>query len=123
MKVCIISYIIILYLYITYMLYTLILYMYIILLHTIHAIHMYTILGLDDSVMERCFTGTSSRIKGADFNSIYTDMEALHRWVGYMYSICSVLDVYMCIKCCIRISSVLYIFTTYIYNTTYMHLY
>ena len=37
--------------------------------------------GLDDSVMERCFTGTSSRIKGADFNSIYTDMESLHRYV------------------------------------------
>lgn len=35
--------------------------------------------GLDDSVMERCFTGTSSRIKGADFNAIYADMETLHR--------------------------------------------
>lgn len=36
-------------------------------------------LGLDDEIMERCFTGTSSRIKGADFASIYQDLATLHR--------------------------------------------
>ena len=36
-------------------------------------------LGLDDEVMERCFTGTSSRIKGADFAAIYEDMAQLHQ--------------------------------------------
>jgi glutamate synthase (NADPH/NADH) len=35
-------------------------------------------LGLDDEVMDRCFTGTSSRIKGADFSAIYEDMSLLH---------------------------------------------
>lgn len=35
--------------------------------------------GLDDEIMERCFTGTSSRIKGSDFAAIYEDMAALHR--------------------------------------------
>jgi glutamate synthase domain-containing protein 2 len=36
-------------------------------------------LGLDDDVMERCFTGTSSRIKGAGFSAIYQDIAALHQ--------------------------------------------
>lgn len=36
-------------------------------------------LGLSDAVMDLCFTGTSSRIKGADFNSIYRDSETLHQ--------------------------------------------
>jgi len=35
-------------------------------------------LGLDDEVMERCFTGTSSRIQGANFGTLYKDMEARH---------------------------------------------
>jgi len=35
--------------------------------------------GLDDEIMERCFTGTSSRIKGSDFAAIYEDMANLHR--------------------------------------------
>jgi hypothetical protein len=35
-------------------------------------------LGLDDEIMERCFTGTSSRIKGADFTAIYQDLVSLH---------------------------------------------
>ena len=35
--------------------------------------------GLDDEIMERCFTGTSSRIKGSDFSAIYEDMANLHR--------------------------------------------
>ena len=30
-------------------------------------------------VMERCFTGTASRIKGADFAAIFEDLVALHR--------------------------------------------
>jgi glutamate synthase domain-containing protein 2 len=32
-----------------------------------------------DKVMDRCFTGTSSRIKGAGFEAIYDDMTELHR--------------------------------------------
>ena len=36
-------------------------------------------LGLDDEVMERCFTGTSSRIKGADFAALFEDLCVLHR--------------------------------------------
>jgi hypothetical protein len=36
-------------------------------------------LGLDEEVMERCFTGTSSRIKGADFTAIYEDISTLHK--------------------------------------------
>ncbi|RYH28910.1 glutamate synthase large subunit [archaeon] len=36
-------------------------------------------LGLDDDVMEKCFTGTSSRIKGAGFNQIFEDVAQLHR--------------------------------------------
>ena len=35
-------------------------------------------LGLQDEVMERCFTGTSSRIKGADFAAIFEDLRSLH---------------------------------------------
>ena len=35
--------------------------------------------GLDDEVMEKCFTGTASRIKGADFEAIYEDLSTLHR--------------------------------------------
>ena len=35
-------------------------------------------LGLDDDVMLRCFTGTASRIKGADFAAVYEDIAALH---------------------------------------------
>ena len=34
--------------------------------------------GLDEDVMERCFTGTASRIKGAGFEAIYHDLYALH---------------------------------------------
>ena len=36
-------------------------------------------LGLDEEVMDRCFTGTSSRIKGADFAAIFEDLAQLHR--------------------------------------------
>eukprot|EP01035_Chromulina_nebulosa_P019726 gene19726-25654_t len=35
-------------------------------------------IGLDDEVMERCFAGTSSRIKGADFAALYQDLSQLH---------------------------------------------
>jgi glutamate synthase (NADH) len=35
-------------------------------------------LGLDDEIMERCFSGTSSRIKGADFSAIFHDITSLH---------------------------------------------
>lgn len=35
-------------------------------------------LGLDDEVMERCFTGTFSRIKGAGFPAIHADLLAMH---------------------------------------------
>lgn len=36
-------------------------------------------LGLDEDVMDRCFTGTLSRIKGADFGALYADVAQLHR--------------------------------------------
>jgi glutamate synthase (NADPH/NADH) len=36
-------------------------------------------LGLQDEVMERCFTGTSSRIKGADFTVLFNDIRTLHQ--------------------------------------------
>jgi glutamate synthase domain-containing protein 2/glutamate synthase domain-containing protein 3 len=35
--------------------------------------------GLDDEVMERCFTGSASRLKGAGFQAIYDDILTLHR--------------------------------------------
>ena len=35
-------------------------------------------LGLDEDVMDRCFTGTSSRIKGAGFAALYDDLTTLH---------------------------------------------
>ena len=35
--------------------------------------------GLDEDVIERCFTGTSSRIKGAGFSAILEDILNLHR--------------------------------------------
>jgi glutamate synthase domain-containing protein 2/glutamate synthase domain-containing protein 3 len=35
--------------------------------------------GLDQEIMDRCFTGTASRIKGADFAAIYEDLASLHR--------------------------------------------
>lgn len=34
--------------------------------------------GLEEDVMERCFSGTASRIKGAGFEALYTDVCALH---------------------------------------------
>lgn len=36
-------------------------------------------LGLEDEVMERCFTGTPSRIKGANFDVLFNDIKTLHR--------------------------------------------
>lgn len=39
--------------------------------------------GLAEEVVDRCFTGTASRIQGADFNAIYTD---LSRLVTYEYA-------------------------------------
>eukprot|EP00981_Chlorochromonas_danica_P010245 scaffold3058_cov165-Ochromonas_danica.AAC.36 len=36
-------------------------------------------IGLNDDVMERCFTGTSSRVKGAGFSAIFNDIAQLHR--------------------------------------------
>lgn len=43
-------------------------------------------LGLQDEVMERCFTGTSSRIKGADFAAIYEDLRQLHELAYPLHS-------------------------------------
>eukprot|EP00638_Chattonella_subsalsa_P008868 CAMPEP_0117759806 /NCGR_PEP_ID=MMETSP0947-20121206/16227_1 /TAXON_ID=44440 /ORGANISM="Chattonella subsalsa, Strain CCMP2191" /LENGTH=1564 /DNA_ID=CAMNT_0005580323 /DNA_START=121 /DNA_END=4815 /DNA_ORIENTATION=+ len=34
--------------------------------------------GLNDEVIGRCFTGTVSRIQGAGFEALYTDLERLH---------------------------------------------
>lgn len=35
-------------------------------------------MGLADEIVDRCFTGTTSRIQGADFNAIYTDIAKFH---------------------------------------------
>eukprot|EP01038_Epipyxis_sp_PR26KG_P009535 gene9535-12843_t len=43
-------------------------------------------LGLGDEIMERCFTGTASRIKGADFTSIFNDLVELHAIAYPSYS-------------------------------------
>jgi glutamate synthase (NADH) len=34
--------------------------------------------GLADEIVDRCFTGTTSRIQGADFTAIYTDIARFH---------------------------------------------
>ncbi|GKY97518.1 hypothetical protein MPSEU_000710000 [Mayamaea pseudoterrestris] len=34
--------------------------------------------GLADEVVDRCFTGTTTRIQGADFEAIYRDLERFH---------------------------------------------
>jgi glutamate synthase (NADPH/NADH) large chain len=38
---------------------------------------LFEIVGLADEVVERCFTGTESRVQGADFDDLETDMRAL----------------------------------------------
>eukprot|EP01083_Nonionella_stella_P214548 772995_1 len=39
-------------------------------------------IGLNDDIINKCFTGTESRIKGTNFDVIYTDMLRLHEY-GY----------------------------------------
>jgi glutamate synthase (NADH) len=34
--------------------------------------------GLADEVVDRCFTGTTTRIQGSGFEALYRDLEALH---------------------------------------------
>lgn len=34
--------------------------------------------GLADDVVDRCFTGTTSRIQGADFGALYADIVKFH---------------------------------------------
>mmetsp|Transcript_30072 Transcript_30072/g.72618 ORF Transcript_30072/g.72618 Transcript_30072/m.72618 type:complete len:1603 (-) Transcript_30072:2063-6871(-) len=38
--------------------------------------------GLADEIVYRCFTGTTTRIQGTDFEALYRDLERLHR-IGY----------------------------------------
>lgn len=38
--------------------------------------------GLADEIVYRCFTGTTTRIQGTDFEALYRDLERLHR-MGY----------------------------------------
>ena len=38
--------------------------------------------GLADEIVYRCFTGTTTRIQGTDFEALYRDLERLHQ-VGY----------------------------------------
>eukprot|EP00581_Thalassiosira_minuscula_P012171 CAMPEP_0183715274 /NCGR_PEP_ID=MMETSP0737-20130205/9570_1 /TAXON_ID=385413 /ORGANISM="Thalassiosira miniscula, Strain CCMP1093" /LENGTH=1599 /DNA_ID=CAMNT_0025944365 /DNA_START=168 /DNA_END=4967 /DNA_ORIENTATION=+ len=38
--------------------------------------------GLADEIVDRCFTGTTTRIQGTDFEAMYRDLERLHQ-IGY----------------------------------------
>lgn len=38
--------------------------------------------GLADEIVYRCFTGTTTRIQGTDFEALYRDLERFHR-IGY----------------------------------------
>lgn len=38
--------------------------------------------GLADEIVYRCFTGTTTRIQGTDFEALYRDLERLHK-LGY----------------------------------------
>jgi glutamate synthase domain-containing protein 1 len=38
--------------------------------------------GLADEIVYRCFTGTTTRIQGTDFEALYRDLERLHK-IGY----------------------------------------
>ena len=38
--------------------------------------------GLADEIVDRCFTGTTTRIQGTDFEALYRDLERLHQ-LGY----------------------------------------
>jgi len=38
--------------------------------------------GLADEIVSRCFTGTTTRIQGTDFEALYRDLERLHH-IGY----------------------------------------
>jgi hypothetical protein len=38
--------------------------------------------GLADEIVYRCFTGTTTRIQGTDFEALYRDLERLHQ-IGY----------------------------------------
>lgn len=35
--------------------------------------------GLADEIVDRCFTGTTSRLRGTDFSSLYMDICRLHQ--------------------------------------------
>jgi glutamate synthase domain-containing protein 2/glutamate synthase domain-containing protein 1/glutamate synthase domain-containing protein 3 len=35
-------------------------------------------IGLDDEIMDRCFPGTFSRVRGADFTALFNDLKAFH---------------------------------------------
>lgn len=39
-------------------------------------------IGLADEIVDRCFTGTTTRIQGTDFEALYRDLERLHQ-IGY----------------------------------------
>ena len=45
--------------------------------HT-HAQQVFEAVGLSDEVVDRCFTGTTSRIQGADFGALYADIVKFH---------------------------------------------
>lgn len=36
-------------------------------------------MGLADEIVDRCFTGTTSRLRGTDFTSLYMDIHRLHQ--------------------------------------------
>lgn len=40
---------------------------------------MFEAVGLADEIVDRCFTGTTSRLRGTDFSSLYMDICRLHQ--------------------------------------------
>ena len=47
-------------------------------LQSYKAAQVFEAVGLADEVVDRCFTGTTTRIQGTDFEALYRDMEKFH---------------------------------------------
>lgn len=51
-------------------------------LHSYKGAQVFEAVGLSEDIIEACFTGTTSRIKGTDFDALYTDISRFHE-AGY----------------------------------------
>ena len=47
-------------------------------LHSYKGAQVFEAVGLNQDVIDMCFTGTTSRLKGADFEAVYTDIKHFH---------------------------------------------